>query len=181
MLPAAGATMMGIMTNKQRKGRSALSGMWANMGSTIATFMFAWTIIRQYCPLMLNGFFEKYTRRLMGYFYPYLQISFHEFRGGRFRSSEAYAAIKAYLSANSTKNAKRLKGEMGKDISSLVLSMDEYETVTDEFQGAEVWWLSEKRHYAITFHKKYREIITESYLEHVLSKGKEIISSKRQR
>jgi len=197
MLPAAGATMMGIMTNKQRKGRSALSGMWANMGSTIATFMFAWTIIRQYCPLMLNGFFEKYTRRLMGYFYPYLQISFHEFRGGRFRSSEAYAAIKAYLSANSTKNAKRLKGEMGKDISSLVLSMDEDEKVTEIFQGAEVWWLSsklvsktssvphypepEKWLYAITFHKKYREIITESYLEHVLSKGKEIISSKRQR
>jgi SpoVK/Ycf46/Vps4 family AAA+-type ATPase len=197
MLPAAVATMMGIITKKQRKGRSALSGMWANMGSTIATFMFAWTIIRQYCPLMLNGFFEKYTRRLMGYFYPYLQISFHEFRGGRFGSSEAYAAIKAYLSANSTKNAKRLKGEMGKDISSLVLSMDEDEKVTEIFQGAEVWWLSsklvsktssvphypepEKWLYAITFHKKYREIITESYLEHVLSKGKEIISSKRQR
>jgi hypothetical protein len=63
MLPAAVATMMGIITKKQRKGRSALSGMWANMGSTIATFMFAWTIIRQYCPLMLNGFFEKiYTQ-----------------------------------------------------------------------------------------------------------------------
>ncbi|XP_059442741.1 AAA-ATPase At3g28580-like [Corylus avellana] len=196
MLPA---TMIGggIMAKKQRQGSSALTGMWANMGSTIATFMFVWAIIRQYCPSVLSRSFEKYTHRLMGYFYPYIRVSFHEFRGDRLRSSEAYAAVEAYLSANSSKNAKRLKAEMGKDTSSLTLSMDEYERVTDEFEGAKVWWVStkivsqsrsmsyypepEKRIYTITFHKKHRELITKSYLEHVLSKGKEIRVRNRQR
>jgi len=174
--------------------------MWgANIGSTIASFMFVWMIIRQYCPYELRRFFEKYTRRLTGYFYPYIRISFHEFRRERLRRSEAYAAVEAYLSANTSKSAKRLKAEMGKDSSSLMLSMDEHERVTDEFQGAKVWWLStkvvassetrstpyypepEKRVYKLTFHNKYREIITDSYLEHVLSRGKEIRVRNRQR
>jgi SpoVK/Ycf46/Vps4 family AAA+-type ATPase len=196
MLPAA--MLGGIVAKKQRQGSSALTGMLANMGSTIATFMFVWAIIRQYCPPMLSRSFEKYTRRLMGYFYPYIRISFHEFRGDRLRRSEAYAAVEAYLSANCSKDAKRLKAETGKDISSLTFSMDEYERVTDEFEGATVWWVStkivsqsrssisyypepEKRIYTITFHKKHRELITKSYLVHVLSKGKEIRVRNRQR
>jgi AAA+ superfamily predicted ATPase len=200
MLPAA-TKIGGIMAKKQRKLGSStapLTGMWANMGSSIATLMFVWTIIRKYCPSVLRRSFENYTRRLMGYFNPYIRISFREFKRGSLRSSPAYAAVEAYLSANSSKDAKRLKAEMGKDISSLTLSMDEYESVTDDFEGATVWWVStkivsqsrssmsyypepEKRIYTITFHKKHRELITKSYLEHVLSKGKEIRVRNRQR
>lgn len=167
------------------------------MGSTIASFMFVWAIIRQYCPYEVRRYFEKYTHRIMGFFYPYIKISIHEFTGERLKRSEAYAAVEAYLSVNSSKSAKRLKAEMGKDSSNLVLSMDEYERVTDEFRGVKVWWVSskvmsptrsmsyypeqEKRYYRLTFHKRYREIITEAYLEHVVREGKEIKVRNRQR
>ncbi|RVW35548.1 AAA-ATPase ASD, mitochondrial [Vitis vinifera] len=77
---------------------------------------------------------------------------------------EAYTAVEAYLSTNSSKNAKRLKAEIAKDCSSLVLSMDEHERVTDEFRGAKVW-----------------EIMTDNYLEHVVKEGKEIGVRNRQR
>ena len=88
---------------------------------------------------------------------------------------------------------------MGKDSTSLVLSMDEFERVTDEFMGAKVWWVlsksvsptrtmsmsyypeQEKRFYELSFHKRYRDIITESYLEHVIREGKEIRVKNRQR
>lgn len=171
--------------------------MWATMGSTIASFMFVWAIVRQYCPYEVRRFFEKYTHRLMGYFYPYIRISFHEFVGDRLKRSEAYAAVEAYLSANTSKSAKRLKAEMGRDSSNLVLTMDEYERVADEFQGVKVWWVSskimsptrsmpfyqeqEKRLYKLTFHYKYRDTITGSYLEHVMREGKEIRLRNRQR
>ncbi|KAB1216699.1 putative mitochondrial chaperone BCS1-B [Morella rubra] len=175
-----------------------MTEMWARMGSTIASFMFVWAIIRQYCPYELRRFFEKYSHRLMGYFYPYIRISFHEFTGDRLKRSEAYAAVEAYLSANSSRSAKRLKAEMGKDSSNLVLSMDEYERVNDEFRGVKVWWVSskvsssptrsmsyypeqEKRLYKLTFHRKYRDTITESYLDHVVKEGKEIRVKNRQR
>ncbi|KAJ6672486.1 BCS1 AAA-TYPE ATPASE [Salix viminalis] len=66
-----------------------------------------------------------------------------------------------------------------KDCSNLVLSMDEYERVKDEFQGIQVWWVSsmvmplpqamypqqERRYYRLTFHKRYREIIAGALLE----------------
>ncbi|KAE8124115.1 hypothetical protein FH972_019025 [Carpinus fangiana] len=177
---------------------ATMTEMWATMGSTLASFMFLWAIIRQYCPYELRRFLEKYSHRLMGFFYPYIRISFHEYAGDRLKRSEAYAAVEAYLSANSSKSAKRLKAEMGKDSSNLVLSMDEHERVTDEFRGAKVWWLSskvasaptrsmgyypeqEKRLYKLTFHNKYRDMITDAYLEHVVKEGKEIRVRNRQR
>lgn len=167
------------------------------MGSTLASFMFMWAIIRQYCPYEVKRFFEKYTHNIMSYFYPYIQISFHEFLGDRLKRSDAYAAVEAYLSANTSKSAKRLKAEMGKDSSNLVLTMDEYERVTDEYERVKVWWVAnkvmsptrsmsyyqeqERRFYNLTFHKKYRDIITGSYLEHVMREGKEIRLRNRQR
>ncbi|TKY55139.1 mitochondrial chaperone BCS1-B [Spatholobus suberectus] len=175
-----------------------MSEMWTTMGSTLASFMFLWTIMRQYCPYGLQRFFEKYTHRITSYFYPYIRISFHEFMGDRLKRSEAYAAVEAYLSANTSRSAKRLKAEMGKDNSNLVLTMDEYERVTDDYEGVKVWWVSskamsptrspmsyypeqEKRFYKLTFHNKYRDIITGSYLEHVIREGKEIRLRNRQR
>jgi len=118
--------------------------------------------------------------------------------GDRLKRSEAYGAVEAYLSANTSKSAKRLKAEMGKDSSNLVLTMDEYERVTDEHEGVKVWWVcskvmsptrssmsyypeQERRFYKLTFHNKYREVITESYLEHVMREGKEIRLRNRQR
>lgn len=168
---------------------------WAAMGSTIASFMFFWAIIRQYCPYEVRYYFGKYAQRTMSFFYPYIKISIHEYTGDRLKRSEAYAAVEAYLSVNSSKCAKRLKAEMAKDSSNLVLSMDEHERVSDNFQGIQVWWASskvvphgqstypqqEKRFYRLTFHKRYREVITDSYLKHVVKEGKEIKVRNRQR
>lgn len=174
-----------------------MAEMWATVGSTIASLMFVWAIMRQYCPYELRCHFEKYSHRLMSFFYPYIKISIHEYTGDRLKRSEAYAAVEAYLSANSSKSAKRLKAEMVKDSTNLVLSMDEYERVSDEFRGVKVWWVSsktvspprhmscypeqEKRYYRLSFHKRYRDIITDAYLEHVIREGKEIRSRNRQR
>ncbi|CAI8609981.1 unnamed protein product [Vicia faba] len=174
-----------------------MTEMWTTIGSTLASFMFIWAIIRQYCPYQLLRFFEKYSHRIMDYFYPYIRISFHEFLGDRLKRSDAYGAVEAYLSANTSKSAKRLKAEIGKDSTNLVLTMDEYERVTDDYNGVKVYWVcskvmaasrsmpyyqeQEKRFYKLTFHKKYRDTITGSYLDHVMKEGKEIRLRNRQR
>ncbi|KAJ4851364.1 hypothetical protein Tsubulata_006679 [Turnera subulata] len=165
------------------------------MGSTIASFMFFWAIFRQYCPYEVRHFLTKYTQRIMSFFYPYIKVSVHEYTGDRLKRSDAYAAVEAYLSINSSKTAKRLKAEVTKDSSNLVLTMDEYERVTDVFQGIQVRWVAskvvphgqsmypqqEKRYYRLTFHKRYREIVTGAYLKHVMKEGKEIKARNRQR
>ncbi|WCJ35999.1 P-loop containing nucleoside triphosphate hydrolases superfamily protein [Euphorbia peplus] len=172
-----------------------MTEMWATMGSTIASFMFLWAIFQQYCPYDVRRYLEKYTQRMRSFFYPYIKISIHEHTGDGLRRSEAFSAVEAYLSVNCSKCAKRLKAEMGKDSNNLVLSMDEHERVTDEFQGIKVWWVSsklvspshsmhtqqERRFYKLTFHKTHREFITEGYLQHVIREGKEIRVRNRQR
>ncbi|KAE9620023.1 putative ATPase, AAA-type, core, AAA-type ATPase domain-containing protein [Lupinus albus] len=130
--------------------------IWSQLGSTMATIMFVYTI------------------------------------------SEAYTAIQTYLSANTSQRAKKLRAEVVKDSQTpLVLSMDDNEEIIDEFQGAKIWWYSnhttktsqsfsiypasdEKRYLTLTFHKSYRDLITSTYIKHVLKEGNAISVKNRQ-
>lgn len=79
---------------------------------------------------------------------------------------------------------------MGNQDGTLVLNLDNNEVVTDEFLGVEVLWSLTKivssarsgssnkheRIYDLTFHQRYREMMTEKYINHVLKEGMEIIT-----
>jgi chaperone BCS1 len=105
-----------------------------------------------------------------------------------------------YLSSKSTEQAKRLKANAGKNSQSLVLTMDEHEEVLDEYEGVKLYWVfiksvsksksisfypiaNEKRYYKLTFqfHRRYRKIVTGSYLTYVMEEGKAIGVRNRQR
>ncbi|KAK4394294.1 AAA-ATPase ASD, mitochondrial [Sesamum angolense] len=132
------------------------------------------------------------------FLYPYIQITFNEYHGDGFERSKAYAAIERYLNANSTKQAKRLQANVVRDSESIVLSMADDEEVTDEYKGIKLWWASsqtisnqqsisffpredEKRYFMVTFHRRYRDMITNNYLKHVLDEGKAITVRERRR
>ncbi|XP_059670257.1 AAA-ATPase ASD, mitochondrial-like [Cornus florida] len=172
--------------------------MWTQLGSMVAGLMFIWAMFQQYVPHEFRSYFQIYSQKLVTFVYPYIQIIFHEYSGDGFQRSKVYTDIQTYLSANSSSGAKRLKADVMKDSESLVLSMDDNEEVPDEFKGIKLWWTSnkispstqsisiyprqdEKRYYKLTFHKRYRDIITDTYLSHVLAKGKAIAVEKRQR
>ncbi|KAH7528526.1 hypothetical protein FEM48_Zijuj05G0081500 [Ziziphus jujuba var. spinosa] len=120
------------------------------MGSAIATLTFVWAIIGQYCPYEIRHMVGKLTQRIKDFFNPYICITIPEFAGGIARRSEGYAAVEAYLSSNSSSNANRLKAEKERHNSKLILSIDKDQILSDE------------------------EIITNSYLDHVMKEGKEI-------
>ncbi|CAA7395326.1 unnamed protein product [Spirodela intermedia] len=172
--------------------------MWAGLSSALAGIMFMWMAAQRFIPMELYDHAQKWTGKLANRLWPYVHISFPEFTGERMKRSEAYVAIEAYLAATSTDHARRLKAEVGKDSSSLVLSMDEHEEVTDVFGGATVWWSSgataprnqgfslypardEKRYYVLTFHRRHRKMVNGAYLAHVMEKGNAIRVQKRQR
>ncbi|XVF60443.1 hypothetical protein PTKIN_Ptkin08bG0046900 [Pterospermum kingtungense] len=172
--------------------------IWSHVGSTMASLMFVYAMFKQFFPYELQGYFEKYFTKVVSFAYPYVEIKFDEFTGERMKRSEAYSAIKTYLSGKSSASAKRLKADVVRDSQSVILSMDYNEEVTDEFQGAKVWWSAkrtppstqriswfsdddEKRFYKLTCHRRHRELITQSYISHVLKEGKEIATKNRQR
>ncbi|KAK8335051.1 hypothetical protein V6Z11_A09G029500 [Gossypium hirsutum] len=172
--------------------------MWSHLGSTMGTLMLVYTVFKQFFPHHLQGSFEKYFNRIVRYAYPYVEITFDEFTGERMKRSEAYSRIKSYLSDKSTASAKRLKADVVKDSQSAVLSMDYNEEIAEEFQRVKIWWSAkrtlsktpriaiyptddEKKSYKLTVHKRHRELITQSYISHVMKEGKEIETRNRQR
>jgi chaperone BCS1 len=171
--------------------------IWSNLGSIMASIMFVYAMYEKFFPSQIRRYVGKYTQKFSYLIYPYIQINFHELSGDRLQRSETYTVIQTYLSANSSQRAKRLKAEVVKDSQNpLVLSMDSNQEVTDEFNGVKVWWFAnhtaartqsfsiypasdEKRFLTLTFHKRDRDLITTSYIQHVLEQGKAITMKNR--
>ncbi|XP_060214584.1 AAA-ATPase At3g28580-like [Lycium barbarum] len=175
-----------------------MQDVWTQLGPAIATIMFSWTMYQNYFPHELRGIIRRYTDKIVSYFYPYMHIIFHEYESEEwFERSKAYVEIERYLSKHSCTQAKRLKANTVKDGQSLVLTMDDHEEITDEYKDEKVWWISsqlaankqtialwkedDKRFFKLKFHRKNRELITESYLKYVLEEGKAISVRERQR
>ncbi|CAI0453469.1 unnamed protein product [Linum tenue] len=188
-----------MMLIKKRREMEALK-LWTNLGSSLIALMAAWTMLEKYLPEQLRGIFTRHTQKLLTFLNPYIKIRFPELSGtSRYRRSEAYVMIHAYLTAHTSPAAKSLKAsDTSKDGRSLVLSMDEDEEVSHVFRGAKVWWASrktspkaqsislypeddEKRFYVLTFHKRDRELVVGEYMGHVLGEGRAIVAGNRQR
>ncbi|KAH7554011.1 hypothetical protein ACOSQ2_029319 [Xanthoceras sorbifolium] len=171
--------------------------MFAQLGSTFGSLFIVWTMFQRFFPLHLQTYVDKYLKRLVKFFDPYIQIKFYEYSSDRFRRSEAYIAIENYLSSKSTEQAKRLKGDSVKQGQSIVLNMDNEEEVLDEFRGVKLFWskmealtrsqtisyypTSGKMYYKLSFHSRYRESVTKSYLKYILEEGKAIGARNRQK
>ncbi|XP_031403318.1 AAA-ATPase ASD, mitochondrial-like [Punica granatum] len=169
-----------------------------HLSSAVGGLMIIVTLFRDHFPPHLRDLLEKYTSKLVRLLYPYIQITFPEYTGERLKKSDVYTAIQNYLTEKATTGAKKLKADTLKDSQSLILSMDDNEEVTDEFQGAKLWWFSnkivpksmsmsfypateERRFYRLVFHKHHRDLITGTYIKHVMNEGKAIALKNRQR
>ncbi|KAL2539437.1 AAA-ATPase 1 [Abeliophyllum distichum] len=175
-----------------------IAEMMTGVGSAIAGLMVAYAMFQNYFPYDLRKPLKRYSHKIMNLFYPYIQITFHEYQGDRFERSKAFAAIERYLNANSSKQAKYLQANVVQDSQAIVLTMADNEEVIDEFQGIKIWWDSNhdvpdrqsislypredaSRYFTLTFHKNCRDKITNSYLKHVLDEGKAITVKERLR
>ncbi|OWM69789.1 AAA-ATPase ASD, mitochondrial-like [Punica granatum] len=169
-----------------------------HLSSAVGGLMIILTLFQTHFPPHLRDLLEKYTSKLVRLWYPYIQITFPEYTGERLKKSDVYIAIQSYLTEKATTRAKKLRADTLKDSQSLILSIDDNEEVTDEFQGAKLWWSSnkivprsmsmsfypeteERRFYRLTFHKHHRDLITGTYIKHVMNEGKTIALKNRQR
>ncbi|KAL0448287.1 UNVERIFIED_CONTAM: AAA-ATPase ASD, mitochondrial [Sesamum latifolium] len=149
-----------------------MAEMMIQWGYVIAGLMLVYAMFHNYFP---NELIKRYTQNFISLLYPYIQITFPEYLGDGIERSKAFAAIERYLNANSTKQAKRLQANVVYDCEAIVLSMAQHEEVIDEYNGIKLWY------FKLTFHKRYRDVITNNYLKHVLDEGKAITVRERRR
>ncbi|BAT83417.1 hypothetical protein LR48_Vigan03g028600 [Vigna angularis] len=171
---------------------------WSLLGSFTATIMIAYTVFDKFIPNHIRSYVQIYAHKLVGFLSPYIQITFPEFSGERLKHSELFTAIQTYLVQNSSQGARKLKAEPAADSNSpFLLSMDDNEEITEIFQGVKLWWGShkstiktqsfsfypsadEKRFYTLTFHKRHRDLVSSTYIPHVLEQGKSLKLKNRQ-
>lgn len=175
-----------------------MAEMLTQLGSLIGGFMVAYAMFQNYFPRELMGPINRYSHKFINFFYPYIKITFPEYQGDGFERSKAYAAIKRYLNAHSTSQAKHLQATVIRDSEAVVLTMANRQEVTDQFNGIKLWWASretppstqtiswgpreaDKRFFSLTFHRKYRDTICDDYIKHVLEQGKAITVKERRR
>lgn len=171
--------------------------MFAQCGSAIDGLMLLQAMLQQYFPSILHDLLERHFHKWLSFLHPHVEITFHEFTGKYMKRSKAFTAIQNYLTEYATSRAKKLKEDSVKDNRPLILSMDDYEKVTDEYNCVKNTWSSNKivpasttlsfyfmtqnpRYYTLKFHWRHRKLITQSYINHVLTEGKAITSRNQQ-
>ncbi|KAK4750102.1 hypothetical protein SAY87_027551 [Trapa incisa] len=176
----------------------SLGDFFLQISSAVGGLAMVIVLFGDHVPRPLRDLFQNYYGKLARLVYPYVQITFPEYTGDWRKKSDLYSHIQSYLSGKATANAKKLKADSLRDAKSLLLTMDDNEEVTDEFQGAKIWWSSkmnvprntslslypaseERRFYRLTFHKRHRDLITGAYIQHVMDVGKATAVSNRRR
>ncbi|CAA7051969.1 unnamed protein product [Microthlaspi erraticum] len=167
--------------------------IWGFAGMTMPSLMVVWALYKKYVPYELQDYLEKYVVQIIALISYSVHIKFPEYSGEGLKKSQAYDAILNFLSSKSTARAQRLKASESKNSKSLVLGLDDHEAVEDVFNGVRVKWSSsvkkgenqsgsnERMYLTLSFHNRHREMITNTYLDHVLREGKEIGLRKRER
>ncbi|TKW29898.1 hypothetical protein SEVIR_3G425300v4 [Setaria viridis] len=171
---------------------------WTGFGSALASFLFLWSVVQRHIPATLTLRLATWSNKLASYFNPYLEITISEYGAERFRRSDFYLAVEAYLSDACARRARKLRAELGKDSKNLQVSVDDYDEVTDTFHGATIWWHAskkiarsnvisiypgedERRFYRVIFHSRHRDLVVDSYLPFVLEEGRAVIVRNRER
>ncbi|RAL41851.1 hypothetical protein DM860_009033 [Cuscuta australis] len=168
--------------------------LMSKLGASFATLVFFWTLCQNFFPPHLRTYLISRCNKISSFFNPFVHITFHEFEPRElFDRSKVFLTIERYLGHISSGSANRFIAKPAKDsFREVVLSMGNYEEVVDVYNGVvKVWWSSaqitsvrqsmslfpredDKRFFNLKFHMKDQEIVTKSYLQHVLAEGEAI-------
>ncbi|CAN7023596.1 unnamed protein product [Brassica oleracea var. botrytis] len=162
--------------------------MGNTFGSGMASVFFLWATVQQFCPNHLKiaikeclissiqqfTFVQRLSDRFITFFSPYVEIKISQYDG--YQYNHAFASIETYLGEKATDKAKHLRASQVKESKDLVLKRDDTRT-RDEYKGVNVWWEIETdsegfRTYKLTFHRRSRDIVTNSYMKHIFEEGK---------
>ncbi|KAG4969033.1 hypothetical protein JHK87_034684 [Glycine soja] len=164
------------------------------VASLAASAMLIRSITNDFIPLEILDFFYSKIYYLSRQFSSQLTIIIEEFQG--VSRNQVYEAAEVYLGTKATLSALRVKASKSEDDKKLAFSVDRDEDISDDYEGVQVKWKlsceilepygsrhsndrnanfkSEVRSYELSFHKKHKEKIFNSYLPYVLERAKDI-------
>ncbi|KAK7272579.1 hypothetical protein RJT34_29272 [Clitoria ternatea] len=170
------------------------------VASVAASAMLIRTITNEFIPQEFVDFFQSGLHNLSSQFSTQLTVVIEEFRGKS--KNQVFEAAEAYLGTKATLSVQRVKASKSETDKELSFGVDRDQEVNDDFEGVKVRWKfkcqhaesstnrdylrdlnaslrSEVRHYELSFHKKHKEEIFNSYLPYVMERAKAIKNESR--
>lgn len=168
----------------------------ASLLSAYTTFaalaMFVRTVLAEFqtmaSQLIPQALQEKVLSKLGGIFGKFsdqFTIFIHEENGGY--DNEIYRSSEIYLSTRITPSVEQIKVSQSAGETSLSVTFNEGQKIIDTFEGVQLIWeficiekeTEERRSFQLSFHKRYKEKVLETYLPYVAERAKAIKESKK--
>jgi chaperone BCS1 len=151
------------------------------------------TITNELIPHELRNFVQSGLHHIFRQFSAQYTIVIEEFQG--MARNEVFEAAETYLGTKATTSAERVKVSQSDDLNKLSFNIDRDEEVCDVFKGVSIKWkliciqvdssrirhcddkssaVSDIRSYELTFRKKHKNKIIDSYLPYVIEIAKQI-------
>ncbi|KAL6011390.1 hypothetical protein ACLOJK_001836 [Asimina triloba] len=180
--------------------RPSAQTMLSTAASVAASLMLVRTIANDLLPGHIQDLLFSSLRSIFHRFSSDLTIIIDEFNG--FSTNKLYDAAQMYLGSKiSPSTTRRLRVSKDDGDKDFTVSMERGETVVDVFQGLKLEWQfirhenqKNERHsydgqgstivcqshsFYLTFHKKHKDRVLQSYLPHVLAQAKAMMDEKK--
>ncbi|KAE8659465.1 putative Cytochrome BC1 synthesis [Hibiscus syriacus] len=173
---------------------------FSSAASVAATAILARSIAHEFVPPELRDYIFFKIKSLLLSFTPYTTLVIEEFDG--LNDNHLYKAAQLYLEPTIPPDTKRIRLTMPKKQGKISFSLENSEQIVDNFNGIQVKWkfvsknfpsknvsphdpynppllTCETRCFELNFHKKHKETILNSYMQHILAKSKELKEKKK--
>lgn len=165
--------------------------------SVAATAMVLRSVVRDYLPHELQHYVFLKLGSLWSFFSNQLTLIIDEFEG--LNNNHLFKAAQVYLRPTISPDAKTFRVTMPSTDNNISVSIERNQEIIDSFNGVVLKWKfvsvqvpskyiatpdssdpyrsvpkSELRHYELSFNKKHKEMVFESYLPYVVEKSKEV-------
>ncbi|XP_030530795.1 AAA-ATPase At3g50940-like [Rhodamnia argentea] len=166
--------------------------------SVTATAMVVQSMVHTIVPREFQGFLFSGIRRFFSRFSNELTLVVDEYDG--FIQNELFEAAQVFLAAKQTPSTTRIRVSKPTKENHFTLAMDRNQALVDTFHGVELKWVRASRqvdsgyrvhhghnssvqyevqYFELSFHKKHREIVLNSYLPFVLGEAKSMKQGKK--
>lgn len=166
--------------------------MLSAAASLAASAMLIRGIVDDLLPERVHIYFSTVFHNLSRYISNQLTVLIDEFQG--LSRNKLFVAADAYLSTRMTPSVRKIRVAKGDDEKTLAVTMDRNERIVDVFENVQMTWQMvcrqglchkepqncgetskmEVRSYELSFNKKYRDMVLNSYLPYVLERYKAI-------
>jgi len=164
------------------------------VASVAAAAILARSVVQDYMPNEVHEYISHGFRRFFSYFSYQMTAVIEEFGG--FEHNQVFEAAEAYLSTKISNSTRRIKVNKLEKQSNYSVTVERDEEVVDIFDGVKLSWIlvcrhvdkkdfrnprdlnstlkSEVRSYELSFRKKFKNMVLESYLPFVVEQAASI-------